>query len=365
VAVILDPATLTSAEMAQFGNFGRKHWWAILNSRPLLHTLMGRPEGDTQLRTLLSDARKGAGPGHVPMPPSKRIYEPVVHQDAGSQTRSIKGLDDFIFERGHHTGNSEWKWAYYATPLLISEQDIIENSAEGNDVVITKLQKWAMKVAIQKHMDKIAAHLVTSDGTGNQNRDMIGLAGHIPSDPSSATVGGWPLASKPDMRNISNANLNGTPSAGSRGDFFSNWHDDFTHVYLESRKPLFTGEGYQFIAAGQTLFENYERILTPRDYTQYPTKPGTGEKLKGRTGYYCLGFKDIEMIPDWNIAAGTAYWLCVPEFQFVTMRGHWLRTRPWQDHIFQWGRVTVLISGVQTIVPQLRAQVVIDGYTFT
>lgn len=361
--LIHDPMTQSPAEQAARGSWEREHWWNILDTRPLLNAFMGTND-QRQLDTLTMDADAAFGAGHKMVAPSHRLYIPVIHQDAGSQPRAIQGLDEWTYQRGHHTGYSEYEWKYYIQPIISSEQDRIENSGGSRGIKISDLEEWDYKVAVEKLMDKIANDLVLGDNTGNGNREMLGLAGAIPSNPTvnPTLVGGWNLALKPDMQNQSNAILPGAPAAGAAGDFDSQWSDNFRRMYIRTRRGLYTG-GSSVIATSERGFERYEGVLTPREHVERPI--GTAPvAAKGTTGLYHLWYKDVPVIPDWNIADGTWYWLSFPGIKLCTMQGYWLQNRGWQDHIHQWGRVTIIVCGIQMVVAQPRGQGVNDGYTY-
>lgn len=363
MALIHDPMTQTPAQQAARGAWGRTHWWNILNSRPLLDAFMGTRD-QKQLDTLTMDANAAFGAGHEMRPPSHRLYELVVHQDAGSQPRAIQGLDEWTYERGHHTGYSEYEWKYYIQPIISSEQDRLENQGGTRGITISNLEEWDYKVAIQKLLDKISTDLVLGDNTGNGNREMLGLAGAIPSNPTTnpTLVGGWNLALKPDMQNQYNAILPGAPVAGAAGDFDSQYQDFFRRMYIRTRRGLNT-KGASVIATSERLFERYEGALLPRETVERPIGSAP-VAAKGTTGLYHLWYKDTPILPDWNIADGTTYWLSFPGIKLCTMQGLWLENRGWQDHIHQWGRVTIVICGIQMVVSQPRGQGVIDGFTF-
>lgn len=113
------------------------------------------------------------------------IYEELSFA-ANANASSYSGYDVLPMAAQDVISAAEFNLKQYAAPVVISGLEELQNSGEEQ---LFDLLEGRLKVAEASLVNKIADG-VYSDGTGNNSKDITGLALAVPQDPTSGTYGG-------------------------------------------------------------------------------------------------------------------------------------------------------------------------------
>lgn len=235
---------------------------------------------------------------------------------------SYSGLEVANTEEQEGFGNALYPWAFYRISIVVDEADLLKNSG---DAAIIKLLESKIRQAELSAMDDLAT-MFYGDGTGNANKDMLGLQAIVAASGTlagidSSTHTWWvsqtdtvPVALDESwMRTMVN-NCRGSGAAASIGGASVGKVD--------------------LIITTQDLYESYESKLVP-------TLRNQDTKL-GDLGFDALKFKGAEITWSDNCPTGYMYFLSTEYMKLYTHKQRDFSTTPFMKPHNQDGRIAYI-----------------------
>jgi len=252
----------------------------VLNSNILSFRLIGR-------------ALEGKG---------ESIKKAIKYENSGTAT-SFAGLDTFTAAQLDTKVRMEYDMRAVRQPVAVSGMEAVPNAV--NETQVTDLVKEAFDESSQELMDEIGTQLY-GDGTGNSNKDFIGLGAIVDDGTDISTIGTLSRTTYPVLDATRTAS-GGTLSLAKLATLFS-------AVSSGTDKSMPT-----LMVSDETVWDLYEQLLTPTVRENYSMmgyyKVGiTGgamreEGLKGTQGFVAVTYKGIPWTRDEKATAQTVYML--------------------------------------------------------
>jgi len=252
----------------------------VLNSNVLTFRLMG-------------NARPGAGVA---------IVKPIKYQNTGMAT-SFSGLDTFAATLPNVTTRMSFDMRGHRIPLAVSGMDRSANAV--SDTQVTDLVVFTLENGQQELIDSIGS-AIYGDGTGNTNKDFIGMGAIVDDGTNVSTIGTLSRTTYP----VLNATITSLPTLTLAG-------------MSTMQSSTSSGGGMQnstLLVSDENRWDLFEQLLTPtvrESYSLmgYPTlglKGGltkSGEGLSGQAGFIALSFRGIPYGKDEKATAQNIYFL--------------------------------------------------------
>lgn len=240
---------------------------------------------------LIGNAKEGKG---------YDIRKTIKYQNSGAAT-SFAGLDTFAAAQLNTKVKMIFDMRAARQPVAISGMDAVANkSAESQ----TDLVKEAIEETEMELVDAIGGMLY-GDGTGNNNKDFLGLGAIVDDGTSATTIGGLTRSSYGSLLNGTRTSSGGTLTLAKLATLFS---------------AISSGSGNAsptLMVGGETVWDLYEQLLTPMVREQYSMlgyynvgkSGGTSRKegLVGTQGFVALSYKGIPFVRDEKCPAQTIW----------------------------------------------------------
>jgi hypothetical protein len=220
------------------------------------------------------------------------IRKSIKYQNSGTAT-SFAGLDTFSASQF----NTKLKLVFDARaarqPLAISGLDAVTNASAESQ---TDLVKEAAEETQQELIDFIGGVLY-GDGTGNSNKDFLGLDALIDDGTNTTTLGGALRTTYPVL-NAVRTNSGGKLSLPKLATLY-----DSISSGAGTANP-------SLIDSNETIFSLYEQLLTPTVRETYSSLgyyevgiKGKGERgghkgLVGQAGFVALSYRGVPFVKD-------------------------------------------------------------------
>ena len=253
----------------------------VLNSNVLLLRLMG-------------SAKEGKG---------ESIKKAIKYANSG-QASSFAGMDTFTPAALNTKVRLSYDMRGVRQPIAISGMEAVANAV--SETQVTDLVKEALEETQQELVDSLGS-IIYSDGTGNSNKDPLGLRAIVDDGTDVSTIGGLSRTTYPV--------LNAYRAAASGGALsLSNLATMFTNVSSGTGMTTPT-----MIVSNETVWDLYETLLTPmvrENYTMfgyYQVGANGGatrqQGLVGTQGFVALTYKGIPWARDEKATTQRAYML--------------------------------------------------------
>jgi hypothetical protein len=199
---------------------------------------------------------------------------------------------------------AQYSFSQYAVPVTFSGRETLTNS--GKEALID-LVEARVKVAESTMSNLLNRHFYL-DGTGNNGKNITGLAAAIPLSNATGTYGGINRATYNMWRNQKfQASIDGAGVATTGSELISQWNQFILSMTRGTDRP-------KIILASPAVYALYESGLQ--------SMQRISDATLGNAGFQTLQFQGIPVVFDTNasgIGANTAYFL---NTDFMKWRSH-------------------------------------------
>ena len=223
------------------------------------------------------------------------VRKSIKYQNSGTAT-SFSGLDTFTATQLDTKVKMIYDMRAVRQPIAISGMEAVANGA-SSEAKITDLVVESLEETEQELIDYFGG-LLYSTGTGNSNKDPLGIGAIVDDGTDVATIGGLSRTTYPVL------NATRTASGGT--------------LTLAKLATLYTaissGQGNSIptlMVSAEAVWDFYEQLLTPQvresySFTGYysvgrtggAVKGGSHEGLVGQQGFVALSYKGIPWVRD-------------------------------------------------------------------
>jgi len=259
---------------------------------------------------ILGNADEGKG---------ESIKKAIKYKSSGTAT-SFAGLDTFTAPQLDTKVRMSYDMRAARIPIGIAGMEAVANAV--TETQVTDLVKEAVEESQQELMDFLG-DAIYGDGTGNSNKDPLGLGAIVDDGTDVATIGGLSRTTY-DVLKATRTASGGTLTLAKLATLYSN---------ISSGSALSTPT---LIVSNPTVWDLYEQLLTPMVREQYTmfgyytvgknieagaVRAGAGsrEGLVGQQGFVAVTYKGIPWVRDEKCTAQTIFML----------NEHWLKWYGW------------------------------------
>lgn len=231
-----------------------------------------------------------------------KIIVPIVHE-TNSTVASYSGYDTIAVTAQTGISSAEYSWKQLAGTVAINGLEEAQNRGEAEIIDLLEGKIMQTEQSLSEKLDT----MFFGDGTGNSNKDWLGLAHFVSTTPSTGTVGGI------DRSVGTNAFWRNYAQTTTEALTLTRMTTAFNTVSKGNDQP-------DFIITTQSLFEKYESLLQPQMRFQ-DSKTADG-------GFQNLLFKTAPVMFDTNCTATNMYFL---NSKYIKLYGHsdvWFKTSP-------------------------------------
>lgn len=242
---------------------------------------------------LMGNAKQGKG---------SSIDRAIKYQNSGAAT-SFFGLDTFTASPLNTKITLSFDMRGVRIPVAVSGMEAVANAVSQTQV--TDLVKNSVEESETELADAVG-DMVYSTGTGNDNKDFIGLGAIVDDGTDVSTLGGQSRNTYPVL-NATRTASGGTLTLAK----LATLHSAVSSGSANSTTTLIT--------SNETVFDLYEQLLTPTVRETYSMMGGlsmgkTGglqreEGLKGTAGFVALSYRGTGWVRDEKATAQTIYFL--------------------------------------------------------
>jgi len=231
------------------------------------------------------------------------VRKSIKYQNSGTAT-SFAGLDTFSAAQLSTKVKLVYDMRGARQPVAISGMDAVANASAESQ---TDLVKEALEETQQELIDAIGTMLY-GDGTGNSNKDFLGLEAIVDDGTVVSTIGGASRTTYPVL-NATRTSSGGTLTLAKLATLFS---------------AISSGSGNAsptLIVSNETVWDLYEQLLTPSVRETYSSlgyyevgqtggaRRGGFQGLTGMGGFVAVTYKGIPWVRDEKATAQRVYML--------------------------------------------------------
>lgn len=214
-----------------------------------------------------------------------RMKTPFKYAKSGNGT-SFSGLDTFTTAAADTRINLEFEQRFYGQPVTLPLTELIMNDSEGQ---VLDLERTEMISATQDMADDIGS-LFYGDGTGNGNKDFLGLEGIVDDGTNVATYGGQ------SRTTYTGLNATVTASGGTLTLALLDTLHDAVAAGSVAPNEIYTTP---------TVFSFYSQLLQAQERI---VKTGVNPtNFKGFTGFTALDYRGAPVFKDEKCTDGVLY----------------------------------------------------------
>jgi hypothetical protein len=244
---------------------------------------------------IIGQAKQGKG---------ESIKKAIKYTNSGTGT-SFAGLDTFSASQLDTKVRMSYDMRAYRQPIAISGMEAVANQVPETQV--TDLVKEALEETQQELMDQLGT-LVYGTGTGNNNKDFIGIGAIVDDATDVSTIGGLSRSTY-SVLNATRTASGGTLTLNKLATLYSN---------VSSGTSMSTPT---IIISNEVVWDLYEQLLTPIVREQYSMMGyykvgvtggavrGQGEGLVGTQGFAAVTYKGIPWVRDEKCTAQNIFML--------------------------------------------------------
>lgn len=214
-----------------------------------------------------------------------KIVEPLMY-GLNSTFQSYKGYDNLATTPQTGITAAEYDWKNLAVSITISRDEEQQNKGESRIINLLKSKIQQAEKTFQLRMDE----MLFGDGSGNNGKDMNGLASYLTA--AASTVGGISGSTYPWWDNVRDTCAN----------FSANGLSYMRSIYNQCCRE---GDEPKVIMTHRLVFEAYESMLTSIERINY----SKGKELAGDLGFETLMFKGKPIMWDNYAPALTMYFI--------------------------------------------------------
>lgn len=229
----------------------------------------------------------------------EQVRQPIkVSKNATGQ--SFSGFDTFSTSATNNRVNLSYPPAFYQITVALP---LTELSVNKSDAKVLDLAAIELASAAQDMADDIGT-LFYADGTGNSNKDFLGLGAHVDDGGDVGTIGGQSRSTYTTLQSTDTAASGGVISLAVLQTLF-------TDVSSGSIKPtigIATEAVWNFI---WRLIQPQERIVKD--------EPMIRKGLPGSAGFSAIFFNGVPIVADEKQTAQRFYWLNEDFLEFYAL----------------------------------------------
>ena len=230
-----------------------------------------------------------------------KIVLPLLYAQNGTAA-SYSAYDSITTTAQTGITAAEYNWKQYAATISISGIEEAQNNSEEQIINLLEAKTFQAEESITEKFDEM---FITSDGTGNSNKDWLGLA-KLVKDDAGTSIGGINQVSdtwwKPGYKNTTAEVLG-----------LAKMRTAYNTVSVGNDQP-------NVILTTRTLFEKYEDLLQPQErFMDSKTADG---------GFQNLLFKGAPIVYDNYVVAGDVYFLNTKYIRLVGHSDTWFKPTP-------------------------------------
>ena len=206
----------------------------------------------------------------------------------------------------------QYVWKEYAGTVVMSELEKAKNQGEGRKFNLLEAKLENLKNSFKKKLNDD----FYSDGTGNNSKDMGGLALICSATPTTGTVGGINRATFTFWRN---QQASGVQTSSAFDNLRATMRTQYNNASagLDSLHP-------DYAVTTQTVLEGYEALLIANERVPEKTKSTANAGFKNSW----FMFKDIPVSYDRACPTGLMYLLNYRNLQLAYLKGEWMKGFP-------------------------------------
>lgn len=231
------------------------------------------------------------------------IRKSIKYKTSGGAA-SFSGLDTFSAAQLSTRVKMTYDMRAARQPVAVSGMDAVANASAESQ---TDLVKESIEETQQELIDAIG-DMIYGTGTGNSNKDFLGLGAIVDDATDVSTLGGL-LRSSYSVLNATRTGSGGTITLAKLATLFS---------------AISSGSGNAsptLMVSNETVWDLYEQLLTPMVREQYSmmgyydvgqrggVAKRTGQGLVGTQGFVALSYKGIPFVRDEKSTSQTLWML--------------------------------------------------------
>lgn len=220
----------------------------------------------------------------------EEIIVPVMYA-LNDTVASYSGYDVIDTTPQSGIGNARYEWKQAAGSVTISGKELRQNNGEYAVINLLKSKTKQLEISLANHFNE----RLFSDGTGNEGKDVDGLALIIDATPATGTVGGIDASSYTWWRNYQTT---GTKTSTAYDNLLSKMRTVYNTVSKGVDHP-------DFGITDQNVFEGYEGKLT----ATINYNVGLVDTKTADFGFQNLKFKGMTLTWDADCTAGYMYFI--------------------------------------------------------
>lgn len=246
---------------------------------------------------LMANAKQGKG---------YSVKKAIKYQNSGTAT-SFAGLDTFSASPLNTKVKMEYDMRGVRQPVAVSGMDAVANGsskdAQATDLIVESLEET------QQELIDYFGGLLYSTGTGNSNKDPLGIGAIVDDGTDVGTLGSLSRTTYPVLNSTRTAS-GGTLTLAKLATLYS---------AVSGGSSMSTPT---LLVSSEAVWDFYEQLLTPMVRENYsmtgyysvgksggPVKGASHEGLVGQQGFVALSYKGIPWVRDEKATSGTVFML--------------------------------------------------------
>lgn len=221
------------------------------------------------------------------------IRQPILYDDL--TTDSYSGMDTFDINRVQTKTVMQFDWAQYFANLTVDGRTLLKTSGAGTRIL--DLVEAEMETARLSLSNRLGTDLFL-DGTGNSNKNLLGLIAAVDDGTNVATYGGIARNSNGAQGTAVRGNLNST--GGTLNPALVN--TAMGSATIQPHRP-------DLIVTTQAMWDRFWERAQPEQ--RVPSGPGFDDLA--RIGFIAINFNGAAVVVDSHCASGNL-WLLNTDF---------------------------------------------------
>jgi len=247
---------------------------------------------------------------------------------------SYSGYDLIDVTPQEGIGWAEYPWKQHAGSVVISGEEVEKNDGEAQLINLLQAKIDQLKLSVADDLNA----MLFADGTGNSNKDMLGLKAIVD---STGTVGEINQSTYSWWASVEDSSIDLTVLDGVR---------EFGTIYNSLR---INRSKTDIILTTQAAYEAYEELALP--------SLRFNDLRMADLGFEGIQFKGAEIAFDPDVDSGYAYFLNSDHLEFVQKRGRWLEMTDFVRPYNQDAKVALILSMGNLVTDMRRAHAKVTG----
>lgn len=270
--------------MATFGNYVQ----TVTQDSIVPSIVDGVLNGNVLTARLLGNGKRWSG---------EALKRPLMYQKNSAQG-SYSGFDTLSTTQVNTRVLMTFDPRQYYQSVVLSNLDLAVNNTQAKVLDLVKVEMETAKISMQDSV----GDLLYGDGTGNSNKDFLGL--------SAAVDDGTNVATYANLTRSTYSALQSDVTTGVGALTISSMASAYNAAKVGSDKPT-------LIVCPEAVWTYYEALIQPNIRVNYDgyrqiTKGGMAESkaaLKGEAGFDALMYRGVPLVADEKCTAGYMYFL--------------------------------------------------------